>query len=170
MEQVSTTMEDRIRQLMEASGLSQKDYAAKLEISPGSLSSIFNGRTRATNNFTKAIHRAFPTVNINWLLFGEGEMFGSSDGLAPSGASDPSLQSSDGNMSAPDLFSANTEQYPPLVQPTAMPRREDNGYGKIHPDVIQKINYVDKPVRRKIKEIRVFYSDGTFESFAPQED
>lgn len=65
MEQVSTTMEDRIRQLMEASGLSQKDYAAKLEISPGSLSSIFNGRTRATNNFTKAIHRAFPTVNIN---------------------------------------------------------------------------------------------------------
>ena len=101
MEQVSTTMEDRIRQLMEASGLSQKDYAAKLEISPGSLSSIFNGRTRATNNFTKAIHRAFPTVNINWLLFGEGEMFGSSDGLAPSGASDPSLQSSDGNVSAP---------------------------------------------------------------------
>lgn len=97
-------------------------------------------------------------------------MFGSSDGLAPAGASDPSLQSSDGNVSAPDLFSANTEQYPPLVQPTAMPRREDNGYGKIHPDVIQKINYVDKPVRRKIKEIRVFYSDGTFESFAPQED
>ena len=112
----------------------------------------------------------FPTVNINWLLFGEGEMFGSSDGLAPAGASDPSLQSSDGNVSAPDLFSANTEQYSPLVQPAAMPRREDNGYGKIHPDVIQKINYVDKPVRRKIKEIRVFYSDGTFESFAPQED
>ena len=79
METLSNTMEGRIRQIMEAKQMSQKEFAECTNISPASLSSIFNGRTRATNNHTLAIHQAFPDVNINWLLFGEGSMYGSNE-------------------------------------------------------------------------------------------
>ncbi len=54
--------------------MTQQEFAARLDISPASLSSIFNGRTNPTNNHVQAIHRAFPNININWLLFGEGDM------------------------------------------------------------------------------------------------
>ena len=49
-------IEERIRQIMESENLSQQDFAKLLEISPASLSSIFNGRTRPTHNHTNAIH------------------------------------------------------------------------------------------------------------------
>ena len=67
-------MKDRVRQVMSWAKLSQQDFATYLEISPASLSSIFNGRTNPTNNHVQAIHRAFPEINVNWLMFGEGEM------------------------------------------------------------------------------------------------
>lgn len=66
-------MKDRIRQIMDDAKMSQQDFAAKLGISAASLSSIFTGRTRPTNNHVQAIHKAFPEININWLLFGEGD-------------------------------------------------------------------------------------------------
>ncbi|HIU89329.1 MAG TPA: helix-turn-helix transcriptional regulator, partial [Candidatus Caccomonas pullistercoris] len=37
-------MKDRIRKIMELANLSQQEFAARLEMSPASLSSIFNGR------------------------------------------------------------------------------------------------------------------------------
>ena len=40
-----------------------------------SLSNIFNGKTNPTNNHVSAIHRRFPDININWLMFGEGDMY-----------------------------------------------------------------------------------------------
>ena len=67
-------MEERIRQVMDFLGLSQQDFAQKLGISPASLSNIFNGRSKPTNNHVQAIHRAFPKINTNWLMFGEGVM------------------------------------------------------------------------------------------------
>ncbi len=80
------TMKDRIRKIMELANLSQQEFAARLEMSPASLSSIFNGRTNPTNNHVQAIHRAFPVVNVSWLMFGEGDMFvppAGQDGVNP---------------------------------------------------------------------------------------
>ena len=43
-------MKERIRCIMEYVQLTQQDFAAKLNISPASLSGIFTGRTNPTNN------------------------------------------------------------------------------------------------------------------------
>lgn len=81
-------MKDRIRQVMEWAQLSQQDFAARLDISPASLSNILTGRTNPTNTYIRAIHRVFPEINVNWLMFDEGTMLeGSSvvaDGTSPS--------------------------------------------------------------------------------------
>ena len=86
---------------MDSVKMSQQDFARILGITPGSLSGILNERTKPTNNHTLAIHKAFPNININWLLFGEGDMYNE---LSPE-VSDPLTEETEGQQSlfAPSL-------------------------------------------------------------------
>lgn len=180
-------MKDRIRLIMEQTGLSQQDFAARLQISPASLSSIFTGRTNPTNNHVMAIHRAFPDINVNWLLFGEGEMRGGSsastsdsdDLISVDASSTPSPLSDAPNSSPatpggmPSMFSVDAFEpaaptHPSVVSPTpSAHQRPMRGQQDARPMVAPRnMNIIDKP-ERKIKEIRVFYDDGTYEAFVP---
>lgn len=164
----------------------QQDFAAKLEISPASLSSIFTGRTNPTNNHVMAIHKAFPQINVNWLMFGEGEMYSTpsqaegesgsaQDGGAVEGqaaAVGAELPFSDGSPRL-SLFAneENSAQYTPRTETTksgfamnqSHERRSRDGREHYAGD---NMKYIDKP-QRKIKEIRVFFDDGTYEAFVP---
>ena len=68
-------MKDRIKELMERQHMSQKTFAEVLNISTGSLSGIFTGRTRPTLNIVEAIRNKFPKINLDWLIFGQGPMY-----------------------------------------------------------------------------------------------
>ncbi len=57
--------------------MNQQAFANLTGIATASLSNIYGGRTRPTLNHVEALMKSFPTLNINWLLTGEGEMFGS---------------------------------------------------------------------------------------------
>lgn len=137
-------MKDRIYQLMKYQGMSQKEFAATLCIAEGTLSGIFTGRTRPTNNIVNAIHECFPHISINWLMFGEGDML--LDGADP--------LASDTGSGQTDLFSPGTT-----------PSSETNSTPSAVPQIQEVVKYIDKP-QRKITEIRVFYDDGTFETFS----
>lgn len=149
--------------------MTQQDFAAKLGISPASLSSIFNGRTNPSNNQVQAIHRCFPEININWLMFGEGSMYETaldstsqvaqttpptplSDGTLPLNFKDPGTP----NDSDSPAFRVQGQGQIPLSQRT-------DAREVIH----ETIKYIDKPQRR-ITEIRVFFDDGTYETFSSQ--
>ena len=71
-------MKDRINALMKHLGMSQKNFAAEICISEGTLSSIFSGRTNPSLNTVNNIRERFPEVNMDWLMNGKGEMFVSS--------------------------------------------------------------------------------------------
>ena len=70
-----SSMKDRIRQIMESKHMTQQVFAQFIEMSPASLSSIFSGRTRPTLNIVEAIKKKIPDINLEWLMFGTGEMF-----------------------------------------------------------------------------------------------
>lgn len=154
-------MKERIRNIMQHERLSQQEFAARLGISAASLSSIFTGRTNPTNNHVMAVHRAFPQINVNWLLFGEGSMLTPEAGTqsAATGSADlqPAATGSAGFQ--PTASSA----FPPSssaigrTQPSTQRRPSDPSFMAIN---------IDKRPRR-IKEIRVFFDDGTYESFVP---
>lgn len=137
-------MKDRIFQLMKYQGMSQKEFAATLCIAEGTLSGIFTGRTRPTNNIVNAIHECFPHISINWLMFGEGEML--LDGTSP--------QQAEATSGQPNLFASDSTPY-----------SEVNSTPTSSPQIQEVVKYIDKP-QRKITEIRVFYDDGTFETFS----
>ena len=73
-------MKDRIRDLMESLHKSQQEFAQMIEMSPASLSSIFNGRTKPTLNIVEAIKKKIPDISIEWLMFGQGSMYQNTEG------------------------------------------------------------------------------------------
>ena len=98
-------MQDRIRQIMDHYGLSQQNFAAQLGVAPATISSIFTGRTNPTNKHVQAIHKAFPEIDTNWLMFGEGEMMISLDRTsAENGIDGESNPLSVGESSETSLF------------------------------------------------------------------
>ena len=135
-------MKDRIYQLMKQQGMSQKQFANELCVGEATLSSIFTGRTRPTTNIVSNIHERFPEVSIPWLMFGEGDMY-AGETVSEHMVADP-LVAKDA-VPATDLFATSVHPTMPLMRET--------------------IKYVDKP-QRKITEIRVFFDDGTYETFS----
>ena len=173
-------MKDRIKQFMLDKGMTQKALAAELCISEATLTGIFTGRTRPTVNIIDAFHQFFPEVNMYWLMYGEGEMYSSSaassassegsscesENSASASSSTASHSSSEARQALPagaqegahygDLFSASTPHNSAPHASMQVPQQ------MVVPQVIEK--YIDKP-RRKITEIRIFFDDGTYETF-----
>ncbi len=146
-------MKDRIYQLMKQQGMSQKQFANELCIGEATLSSIFTGRTRPTTNIVSNIHERFPEVSIPWLMFGEGDMY------AGETVSEHQMNTPPGSADAPligDLFSEASSQESVSSSNVATPSM---------PIMKETIKYIDKP-QRKITEIRVFFDDGTYETFS----
>lgn len=159
--------------------MSQQDFASRLQMAPASISSIFNGRTNPTINHVNAIHRAFPQVNTKWLIFGEGAMMsedssGSDAPLTEESGNGGDFSSgdiiieagSDSGKGQPSLFNQPRTSY---GVPTERQRTTPPAPGREHGresknDVVN--NFDIRP--RKVKEIRVFYDDNTYESFTPQ--
>ncbi len=168
-------MKDRIRRIMELEGLTQQDYAMKLGISPASLSSIYTGRTNPTNNHVQAVHRAFPDVNISWLLFGEGEMLNSDlqDRHVSTHADGEDVDASEGENVGAQLASSGGSMglFDALgtkesSSHTALSRSDKRSSPAMGSGRSSDAKTIDN-IHRKIKEIRVFFDDGTYEAFVP---
>lgn len=157
-------MKGRIYQIMQSVNMTQRDFASALGISPSSLSSIFNGHTSPTNNMVQAIHRRFPEISITWLMFGEGEMHVAD---ATDSAATPS---GDGSQNE-GVRSTSSSIPQAAVDSPATPLQSLPKDGEIPgPYIIREtVKYIDKPQRR-ITEIRVFYDDGTFDTFSGKRD
>lgn len=153
-------MKDRIKQIMEAQHMTQQTFANFIGMSPASLSSIFNDRTKPTINTVEAIKSKMPSLSTEWLLFGRGSMFMDDtpgDGVENAGGEqrsikEPVLNFGDGPALPQSYGQDNRTQH--------QKRPADNGMSI-------NINNVERP-SRKITEIRVFFDDQTYESFVPK--
>ncbi len=152
-------MKDRIKQLMESQHMNQLLFSQYIGISSASLSSIFNGRTNPSLKTVDAIRKRFPNLNIDWLMFGEGQMF--LDG--ESGEGTPTPPPTTPGEGLVDFSNASDVASPSLFDQTA--ERSVQNTPKIAPQIV--IKEVDKP-QRKITEIRIFYNDNTWETFVPK--
>ena len=133
---------------MKTLGLTQKEFAARLCVAEGTLSSIFNGRTKPTSNLVNAVHTFFPEVSINWLMFGEGDMYVSAQ---PEAQEAPAQAGEQPALSFPEQSAEAALAVAPALEELR--------------DAVKNLN---KP-KRKIVEIRVFFDDDTFEIFSPRQ-
>jgi len=159
-------MKDRIRQIMESQHMTQQVFAQFIEMSPASLSSIFNGRTKPTLNVVEAIKKKIPDISTDWLMFGRGSMYVDSNSAvaSPTEASrevrETMLDFSENSTSLPEGQSSAGENRSPAAFTFNSVKSTHQNFAR------EEVKNIDKQPRR-VTEIRVFYDDQTWESFVP---
>ena len=149
-------MKERVRLIMESLKMTQQTFSKFLGISSAALSSIYNGRTRPTLAIVEAIHEKIPTISMNWLLYGEGEMYST-----PSGGQVAKNESVAAHAQQPML---EFEEEPVEPVKVAGMRTKKSAIERNSTPMDMKI--VDS-TNRHIIEIKVYYDDLTYESFVP---
>lgn len=174
-------MKDRIRQLMEAQHMNQQTFAKLTGISSATLSSIFNGRTNPSINQVTAIRKCFPSINLYWLLYGDGGMFESVS------QADPDIDMKSAESLNADNNVSNTRSSSSAIMAEGMldfgdaDAVDSHSYSSLQrgaqrqstPSIPQNVSRnlgVVSASSRKIAEIRVFYDDQTWETFVPKKN
>lgn len=161
-------MKDRIRQIQTQMNFSQVQFSSETGISTATLSGIYTGRTQPTNAIISRIHTRFPEISISWLMFGEGNM------MEAEGNEQKKSEGAHYDLFASADLSA-ADQGLPMSGAVQQSQNEANGSQNNHPQrqqqvaspmtiVKEVVKNVDKPQRR-ITEIRVFFDDGTYETY-----
>ncbi|WP_019207819.1 helix-turn-helix domain-containing protein [Phocaeicola abscessus] len=148
-------MKDRISQIMNKKGFSATQFAEKIGISASSLSHILNGRNNPSLDVVMRIHKAFETINTDWLIYGTGPMEST-----PIAGKDRDLFSM---ANAENLNSSSNEAEAMKNRKETMVKQPENTTKEF---VRQEIRYVEKPLKQ-ITEIRIFFDNGTYETFKP---
>lgn len=152
---------DRLKIYMEHTGLPISQFADAALIPRPTLSQILSGRNKKiSNEVLEKLHDAFPSLNVAWLLFGDGEMT-KECGTAPSSPKDieskPYQTISEkpvGQTLPPNPAAIAGESKVPLPPTEAVKDQQIS----LAPDT-----------NKKIQTIMVFYTDNSFEIFTPSQ-
>ncbi len=144
-------MKDRIEAIMRREHLTPSSFAESIEIQRSTLTHILRGRNNPSLDVVMKIHQRYKYINLDWLLYGTGEM------VHQDKISDD-LQRSlfDENVVNPPIATANSEYRKEIV-----PKVIENAPKEV---VKEEVRYIERPPR-KITEIRIFFDDNTFEIF-----
>ncbi|MBO4942734.1 MAG: helix-turn-helix transcriptional regulator [Muribaculaceae bacterium] len=179
---------DRLILFINSTGLSSTQFADKTGIPRPSLSQMLHGRNKSVNNQVLAkLNAAFPELNILWLLFGRGDMLQTTnietselqnmqfvEGM-PAQATDNEATSNYDTAENANLFSFSNrtnEQTKPNTDPsrTVFPNNKtpNDNYSDKNRTTQQTLAEIPNDDTRQISSIIVLYTDGSFETFRPQ--
>ena len=171
----------RLKKFLEDAGISNSQFADTCDIPRPTLSQLLNGRNKkVSDEVIGKIHRAYPTLNVMWLMFGDGEMLlNGSDvsrdderGPVASKSSDSPIDdlgqrainfdddgqdnyrpSSKQGQRIPSSHNSMTETIQTIMRNSTAGRVSPRGDAS--------------PDARRVVNIVVFYNDGRFEQFGP---
>ncbi len=148
-------MVNRIFAFIESQQLTLTEFADKIGVSRASISSIKTGRTQPTLSLVEKIKQHFSDVDVNWLIFGEGE----APSKIESNTEDDLLFDKSDNVEndTPAPSVANDYQ---AVYIASSPKTEENELeqSNITPPTIN--------LNKSIKKVILLYDDGSFEEFS----
>lgn len=173
---------NRLKLFMESLQIGNSQFADNCRVPRPTLSQLLNGRNKKiSDEIIAKIHSAYPNLSVMWLMFGEGDMLTS-----------PNMQSStlqnDQNRRTIDIFNPETQSInAPTINESAPQNPDtDNSInptagedGQFQPNTTptQVSLSIDNATlaslnvgnTKKISSIVVFYTDNSFQSFAPAE-
>ncbi len=148
-------MVERIQQIMEYLGVKPGEFAEQIGINRSAISHILNGRNKPSLEVVNKILSRYDYINSDWLLFGKGDML-KKEILSSNHPKQPSLF---------DQVATN-----PTKTETETKYHEDNQPKSIQNIPQQSVNELKEiriPTTKKITKLVIFYSDNTFDTFAP---
>ena len=167
---------------MKSYNLSPSQFADRTGIQRASVSHILSGRNKPSLEVMLKIYESFPGLSMEWLMTGKGD---APSGTTPVsrevviqpqanglfGAMDESFV--ENNNTQPFMNSVAAEMVAPVVKkPRVYPDtvRQNDVTTQTEKRRTSQARAVSQPPvqQRKIKEIRIFYSDGTYETLVPE--
>lgn len=187
----------RLKILVDKLGINNSQFADNCKIPRPSLSQTLSGRNKKINDqFIRQIHDAYPTLSINWLLFGEGDMWiDNGDHIIDNVQKTPPQPFHNNpvsdNSTNPDSLSESIKSvfsggeniaFPPTGQPLREDGKENAliSTGQVYEspdskkvDLLLKIADLQSQIERlqkkikKVVSVTIYYDDSTFETFFP---
>lgn len=127
-------MNHRLQQFILAENITQSQFADSIGVARASVSHILAGRNKPGFDFIESMMKRYPSLNINWLISGQGRMY-----------------RDDLQGSKPEIIS------PVAAVDIELPFSESTESETIDNTTQQAEN------KRYISKVVVFYSDNTFE-------
>jgi transcriptional regulator with XRE-family HTH domain len=154
-------MKERLIQLLDLEQLTPSKFADIIGVQRSSVSHVISGRNNPSFDFLQKTLRAFPGLNADWLMLGQGTMY---EQMGRSGTGNlfempVTKQETSGEKSDP--LPEMTEQdlaYNGYAEPEAYPEETEDSLEQKGPKVKDK---------RKIIRVMLLYNDDTFVSFEP---
>ena len=141
-------MKARIEAIIQKTGLTSSQFAKVVGIKQAALSHVLNGVNNPSLNLVMKIHQAYPSINLEWLLYGTGEMGSLENNPSPNDEINDNSLFTDSEFQSAES-STNSE------------------ITKVESAPTERIRYIERPPK-KIVEMRIFYDDGTFETLIPK--
>ncbi len=133
-------MQEQIQEILRREDLSSSQFADKIGVQRSSVSHVLSGRNKPGFDFIRKILDAFPGINAEWLITGEGHMY-------------KERQPVEGLFDGP--FS---ETSPAKDEKKLSARVETPGIKKMDEEPV-------KPEKREMERVIVFYTDKTFREY-----
>lgn len=177
---------ERLCKFIDASGLSNSQFADKAGIPRPSLSQMLHGRNKSLNNqVLSKLNDAFPQLNIVWLLFGQGTMLQNAniEFSEPQNASifdaptfeNVEKQTPTSRPDGPKTVPPTNRNSEPAVEIAEMASKNASMADGTTPPPSAAAYFAGaagaaartKDPTKKISSIIVFFNDGSFENFLP---
>ena len=187
-------MEDRLLKLLDTEQLTSAKFADAIGVQRSSVSHILSGRNKPSFDFLQKTLKAFPMVNADWLILGEGNMYegdvnpvsGSLFDQVPVGKGQETsiipVQTVESGNDRPDLSapeednSASHDTEPEKSYPADGKVEADNrihGAGSYDAEGSASKSHIENERTiesggknsKAISKVIVFYTDKTFESY-----
>lgn len=138
---------DRLKQLLQTLQVTQREFAERLGISQGAVSQLISGRTTLSYETLQRVQQAYK-VNLNWLVTGQGEPFGTGSGSVPATTQAP----------ASPILAVTVDQHdnPNIVM---VPVKAQAGYvaNRLEPNYLRELPAFNLPMDR--------FKQGTYRGF-----
>lgn len=149
-------MKDRIKKIMDNEDLTPAKFADQLQINRAVISHILNDRNNPSLDVVLKILSEKDYINSDWLLNGIGSMYKDGYDIAPKRENERSL------FNLPDTSTVDSEDESKYTKENHF-KRHENIANTVDNQFITSITTKEK----KIKQIIIYYSDNTFETFTP---
>lgn len=141
-------MQERFKQLLKEKKLTATRFAAIIKVNASAMSHILNGRSKPGFDVLDKIAQAFPDVNLNWLISGNGSLYNNQISPPAKEAEKIPVQKNlfeeeQKHLSIEEKNTKEEEISQPAVSTVPMPTSKG----------------------KKIKRIILFFEDGSFEDY-----
>ena len=162
-------MNQRLQQFLNAENLSQSQFADEINVARASVSHILANRNKPGFDFIESMAKAFPALNLEWLITGKGRMYKSQEGMQP--VYPAKMQDQMVDNQGDSLFDIPVET-PLSTQLNERQPQTDLMDRAVQKDQVIDSNTLDKVSqivvnKKEITKIVVYYNDSTYQEFVP---